>query len=171
MALVKLIEGTMNPEIKARWIQALRQGNFQQFSGQLSGGSNLRCVLGVLAEVYMTDHEDAHWDYTNRLVLTSNVSRFIRKRIKNRESQTFYWENVRRQTYVQREPATFMLPSKITDWAALEIRDSNNSTIQQLGFKVDNELVPIGKLNDKPMKGRVSTLSFIELSDMIERQL
>lgn len=40
----------MNPELKAKWVAALRSGKFQQGRGQLRKGDEY-CCLGVLCKV------------------------------------------------------------------------------------------------------------------------
>ncbi len=40
----------MNPEIKAKWLEALRNGKYKQRQGQLCKNEGY-CCLGVLAEV------------------------------------------------------------------------------------------------------------------------
>jgi len=47
----------MNPEIKDRWIAALRSGSYKQTQGQLRSVSepNCYCCLGVLADLYLKD--------------------------------------------------------------------------------------------------------------------
>lgn len=41
----------MNPEIKAKWVAALRSGKYKQGSGYLRQGVEF-CCLGVLCDVY-----------------------------------------------------------------------------------------------------------------------
>ena len=41
----------MNPEIKAKWIEALRSGDYQQGGGRLRGGNDQFCCLGVLCDI------------------------------------------------------------------------------------------------------------------------
>jgi hypothetical protein len=42
----------MNPEIKAKWVSALRSGEYTQLDGHLAmAGSNKMCCLGVLVDV------------------------------------------------------------------------------------------------------------------------
>ena len=40
----------MKPEIKERWLIALRSGNYQQGKGQLKDGDRY-CCLGVLCDI------------------------------------------------------------------------------------------------------------------------
>lgn len=52
----------MNPEVKAKWLDALRSGKYEQgFRALCSSGKY--CCLGVLADLYVKEHpETAHWD-------------------------------------------------------------------------------------------------------------
>lgn len=48
----------MNPEIKARWVAALRSGQYRQGKGRLCcemGGGSSYCCLGVLCEIAVQD--------------------------------------------------------------------------------------------------------------------
>ncbi len=50
----------MNPEVKAKWIAALRSGEYQQASGQLCSGTGF-CCLGVLSELYIQETGKGRW--------------------------------------------------------------------------------------------------------------
>src|SRR6185503_10300407 len=41
----------MNPEFKAKWLEALRSGRYQQATDVLRDESNCFCCLGVLADI------------------------------------------------------------------------------------------------------------------------
>jgi hypothetical protein len=41
--------GTMNPEVKAQWVEALRSGEYEQARGRLRNGDGY-CCLGVLTD-------------------------------------------------------------------------------------------------------------------------
>jgi len=41
----------MKPDIKARWVEALRSGEYEQGEGQLKEGNKF-CCLGVLTDLY-----------------------------------------------------------------------------------------------------------------------
>jgi hypothetical protein len=42
---------SMNPDIKAKWVAALRSGEYKQGTGSLRNSQNEYCCLGVLCEV------------------------------------------------------------------------------------------------------------------------
>jgi hypothetical protein len=44
-------EQVMDAELKAKWIDAMRSGNYRQGKGYLRSGKNEHCCLGVLADV------------------------------------------------------------------------------------------------------------------------
>jgi hypothetical protein len=59
----------MNPEIRARWVAALRSGEYRQGDGHLRMGDRL-CCLGVLCELAVEDGvvngvqlSDGLWEY------------------------------------------------------------------------------------------------------------
>lgn len=47
----------MNPEIKAKWIEALRSGKYKQGQNRLRSIDNHFCCLGVLCDVMGAAHE------------------------------------------------------------------------------------------------------------------
>ena len=48
----------MTPELKVKWVEALRNGKYEQTAGVLCDGRGGFCCLGVLSEVV----GDEHWD-------------------------------------------------------------------------------------------------------------
>lgn len=64
----------MNPEIKAKWLTALRSGEYKQGVGYLRQADNTYCCLGVLADIAVkegvceapflkSDSLVPHWTY------------------------------------------------------------------------------------------------------------
>lgn len=53
--------GPLKPNIKARWLKALRSGKYQQGKGELRSRDNKFCCLGVLCDLYAEDH-GIEWD-------------------------------------------------------------------------------------------------------------
>ena len=41
----------MNPEVKAKWLEALRSGEYEQGHGKLRSGDDEYCCLGVLCDL------------------------------------------------------------------------------------------------------------------------
>ena len=50
----------MNPEIKSRWVAALRSGQYKQIRGGLSDGEGF-CCLGVLCNLHALE-TDTRWE-------------------------------------------------------------------------------------------------------------
>jgi hypothetical protein len=49
----------MNAEIKTKWLQALRSGEYKQGIGALHNvAGNSYCCLGVLCDIYVKEHPD-----------------------------------------------------------------------------------------------------------------
>jgi len=48
----------MNQDIKQRWIDALRSGQYQQGVGCLRNAQNQFCCLGVLCDLYVEDNAE-----------------------------------------------------------------------------------------------------------------
>lgn len=61
----------MNPEIKTKWVAALRSGEFEQGHRQLRKG-NTFCCLGVLCELYRRETGDGIWE-NNHFLMVSDV--------------------------------------------------------------------------------------------------
>lgn len=53
----------MNPIVKAKWVAALRSGEYEQGIGQLRLG-NTFCCLGVLCDIYAKESETV-WESRN----------------------------------------------------------------------------------------------------------
>ncbi len=49
---------TINPAVKAKWVAALRSGDYQQTTGQLRDDDNAFCCLGVLCNIHAQDHPE-----------------------------------------------------------------------------------------------------------------
>ena len=48
----------MNPEIKAKWVAALRSGEYKQGTGQLRDTNDNFCCLGVLCNLHAQAHPE-----------------------------------------------------------------------------------------------------------------
>ena len=51
----------MNPKVKAKWLEALRSGYYEQGKGRLRTETGF-CCLGVLCDLYAEEHKDVHWN-------------------------------------------------------------------------------------------------------------
>ena len=45
----------MNPEVKKKWVAALRSGDYKQGQGRLKSSENEYCCLGVLCDIYKNE--------------------------------------------------------------------------------------------------------------------
>lgn len=52
----------IDPQVKQKWVDALRSGEYQQATGKLKSQEGF-CCLGVLCDLYAKEHEDAGWEY------------------------------------------------------------------------------------------------------------
>jgi hypothetical protein len=50
----------MNPDVKQRWVSALKSGEYQQTKNQLRNSEGF-CCLGVLCELYRQENQTAQW--------------------------------------------------------------------------------------------------------------
>ncbi len=57
----------MNAAIKAKWVAALRSGEYQQGAGRLCDGTAF-CCLGVLANLYIEETGDGCWNNATQYV-------------------------------------------------------------------------------------------------------
>lgn len=48
----------MNPEVKARWVAALRSGDYEQTRRKLADGQGGYCCLGVLCNLHAQEHPE-----------------------------------------------------------------------------------------------------------------
>jgi hypothetical protein len=88
----------MNPEVKAKWIAALRSGKYRQVKETLKKRNGGMCCLGVLCDVYAKENpqnKEAKWEYGS----TSKAYSFL-----NSEGD---------------------LPVSVYEWAGLENHDPN----------------------------------------------
>jgi hypothetical protein len=84
----------MNPQVKEKWISALRSGDYQQGTGNLRSVSGY-CCLGVLCDLYAKEHNQK-WEF--RGIEETNLQ--------PQDYWCFGGENK-------------FLPAKVMDWAGL----------------------------------------------------
>jgi hypothetical protein len=66
-------EMKMNPEVKARWVAALRSGEYLQGTSTLRIGDQF-CCLGVLCDIYSAERGGGNW--TNHGFVDAYVEAF-----------------------------------------------------------------------------------------------
>lgn len=86
----------MNPEVKQKWIDALRSGKYEQGSEKLRSVSGY-CCLGVLCDLYAQEH-NVEWDFRG-----------------NEET------NLQPMDYWYYEGESEFLPESVMNWAGLEL--------------------------------------------------
>jgi hypothetical protein len=116
--------GTMNPQVKEMWVNALRSGDYDQSSGKLRSNTGY-CCLGVLCDLYAQEHNE-EW-----------------------EQKSYTGTSLQMDYYYFGEESEF-LPAKVMSWAGL---NSNCPEIQfcDLDFDDDEELNytnTVAELND-----------------------
>jgi hypothetical protein len=93
----------VNPEVKEKWVGALRSGEFRQTTGRLRSITRegpRYCCLGVLCELYRAEHPESSWldaaflDAASHFVPAPGV-----------------------------EPTGGYLPTEVVEWAGLKSRN------------------------------------------------
>ena len=84
----------MNPEVKQKWIDALRSGKYEQGSEKLRSVSGY-CCLGVLCDLYAQEH-NTEWEFRG-----------------NEET------NLQPQDYWYFDKESEFLPESVMNWAKL----------------------------------------------------
>lgn len=138
----------MNPEIKAKWVAALRSGKYQQGTGYLkrreaNSAEYQHCCLGVLCELALED---------GLKITTEERPAYMAH---NTISVTFGIE-------------TTTLPPEVSKWAGM--------TDGAPRVKCDNVANPddpilLSELNDGSYRNGRNSATFDEIADLIEDQL
>lgn len=64
----------MNPEVKKKWVNALRSGKYKQTNGMLHNSyDNSYCCLGVLCDIYAKERKKRAFDYSEFILGTENT--------------------------------------------------------------------------------------------------
>lgn len=67
----------MNADIKAKWVAALRSGEYEQGAGALRSSSDRFCCLGVLCDLHAKE-TGTEWDDCNYLAYTTDLPPDVR---------------------------------------------------------------------------------------------
>lgn len=89
-----MLKTKMNPEVKQKWIDALRSGKYEQGSEKLRSVSGY-CCLGVLCDLYAQEH-NVEWEFRG-----------------NEET------NLQPQGYWYFDKESEFLPESVMNWAKL----------------------------------------------------
>jgi hypothetical protein len=133
----------MNPEVKAKWLSALRSGNFKQTREKLTANNRQSyCCLGVLCELYRQETGNGRW--------------------KVNENYDGNYDN-NKYAFLG---ADCMPPDEVIKWAGLPADSQNDVPVGERPRKWGHgvETVTIAGLNDD---GK----SFAEIADIIESKL
>ena len=130
----------MNPEVKQKWIDALRSGKYEQGSEKLRSVTGY-CCLGVLCDLYAQEH-DTQWEFRG-----------------NEET------NLQPMDYWYFDDQSEFTPDSVRDWAGLP---HGNPTVRVDIAETEDEdewfyHEQIADLND-------SGYTFTELSKIIQEQ-
>jgi hypothetical protein len=132
----------MNSEVKAKWLEALRSGEYKQTRYTLRSGTNGFCCLGVLSDIYRKEVGGCSWERDCN------------------EDDT--WTDYSILQEGQNDSETVDLPDWVRAWAEVEDR---NPQVHVTDRKDNNsEFVGLAELNDE---GK----TFNEIADLIEHQL
>ena len=116
-----MLKTKMNPEVKQKWIGALRSGKYEQGSEKLRSVSGY-CCLGVLCDLYAQEH-NTEWEFRG-----------------NEET------NLQPQDYWYFDKESEFLPESVMNWAKLfrnpMLRVEDNDEM----FEVNEE---VSTLNDE----------------------
>ena len=114
----------MNSEIKAKWLQALRSGEYKQTRYTLRSCNGGFCCLGVLSDIYRKEVGGSwKWDYNNDTAYS----------IVNESEDDF---------------ATTELPDCVMEWAGLEDADPEFNSPAITGESGEIVLYTLATLND-----------------------
>ena len=130
----------MNTEIKQKWVNALRSGEYEQGSEKLYSGRGY-CCLGVLCDLYSKEN-GLKWEFrgddvikTEDEIVSSQLQKF----------DYFYFDD-----------ESEFLPESVKEWAELRVECEYGEDAR---FYVDE----IANVND-------SGYSFTQLAEIIENQ-
>jgi hypothetical protein len=133
----------MDDVVKAKWIAALRSGEYQQAKGVLNSTAGM-CCLGVLCDIYSKEHA-VDWDY--RIATVTNIP----LELEDKEIGHFLG-------------SPLILTDKVIAWANVDSENPQILGIKKfVTFKGEVTVKPtsLAELND-------SGLSFNQIADMIQ---
>lgn len=133
----------MNPEVKSKWVAALRSGQYKQGQGRLRSPQDGFCCLGVLCDLAVKE-KVAEWRYTDP----------------NPEANCGIWSC---QVNGWNDSKNDVLPYGVSLWAG--VFDMDDLFINEVGIDDTPDGQWITWLNDH------YRLSFDELADLIEANL
>jgi hypothetical protein len=135
----------IRPEIKTKWVNALRSGKYSQTKSCLKDDKGF-CCLGVLTDIYISEHENAEWEkvsseYAEMLDLKDRgeVSEF-NGTAEMLSPEVYKWVSGADDTYYA-ELKIFLEsdfgPSKVTLW---ELNDIHEYSFDQIADLIEEQL-------------------------------
>ena len=139
-----MLKTKMNPEVKQKWIDALRSGKYEQGSEKLRG-ANGYCCLGVLCDLYAQEH-DTQWEFRG----------YDENSDETNPHPMDYWYFGDQSEF---------LPYSVMDWAGLK---THNPTVR---IDVEDNDEDNWYFQDEIANVNDSGYTFNDLSKLIEEQL
>ena len=118
-----MLKTKMNPEVKQKWIDALRSGDYEQGSEKLRSVTGY-CCLGVLCDLYAREH-DTQWEFRGYDELSDET-------------------NPHPMDYWYFDEQSEFLPYSVMDWAGLKTHNPSMRVDSDDDFYTDE----IANLND-----------------------
>lgn len=137
-----MLKTKMNPEVKQKWIDALRSGNYEQGSEKLRT-VNGYCCLGVLCDIYAQEN-NTQW-------------KFRGNEETNFQTMDYYWYFLDEIEF---------LPESVMNWAGL---GTHNPSVRVYCEDSDDE--DQRYYNDEIANVNDSGYSFSQIADIIQQQL
>lgn len=124
----------MNQEIKQKWVEALRSGEYEQGDGRLVSviketGKPKYCCLGVLCDLYIKENPAYSWTKTDKPQYSSVVY----------DSLQLFDENL-------------YLPQTVMDWAGIDTKTGvflEDDGVQQILSSLNDNGVDFEKISKK----------------------
>jgi hypothetical protein len=139
-----MLKTKMNPEVKQKWIDALRSGDYEQGSEKLRG-VNGYCCLGVLCDIYAREH-DTQWEFRGYDELSDET-------------------NPHPMDYWYFDEQSEFLPKSVMDWAGLKVPNPS------VRIDVEDNDEDNWYFQDEIANVNDSGYTFMDLSKIIEQQL
>lgn len=148
----------MNPEIKAKWVAALRSGEYKQTTGVLTevndDGTTSHCCLGVLCELALQDGLGLEVTTAeDQLVFATHPS-----------------ESDRRTTVHSYDGTYSTLPYAVQYWAGLAVTNPHIRIREETRALSQRGRYMLAELNDGT-QGDIARHTFEQIADYIEGQL
>jgi hypothetical protein len=138
----------MNPKVKAKWLAALRSGEYEQTVGKLNDNHGGFCCLGVLCDIYTKEHENSGWRNYNEVACA-------------------FMENLEGdEEHPQNSQNSYPTPG-VVKWSGIGGRDPHTNTL-----RFDDVKDPHSPLNPKAALSVLNDFKrydFNQIADVIER--